>query len=221
MDSNLWQWFPFCQIGSTACTVQSGLKTHFTKPKWTWIKRTTFSAPLESTLIVRLFFLACRVIYPLSTHADNEALPGNRRHVTHLCLAECSCFVSVSARRGTERLAELARFSCHRSSPIKIFFLDWQSPTCLVFPLFFFFTSSLPHVISSSRPMETLPPTLGLLGLLRQGCGWDVTSAPAGDRDSLPPSERRLSKTEEAARRREARQGEPTCAMKARVPLRA
>lgn len=48
------------------------------------------------------------------------------------------------------------------------------------------------HVIAPAHPMDTLlPSSSGPGGLLRQGCGLDVTRSPAGSWESLPPVTKR------------------------------
>lgn len=50
------------------------------------------------------------------------------------------------------------------------------------------------HVIVPSYPMDTRFSSSGPGGLLRQGCGLDVTRGPAGYRGSLPPVTTRSNK---------------------------
>lgn len=55
------------------------------------------------------------------------------------------------------------------------------------------------HVIVLSYPMDTrFSSSSGPGGLLRQGCGLDVTRGPAGNRGSLPPATKRSNKARRA-----------------------
>ncbi|KAK5855661.1 hypothetical protein PBY51_007319 [Eleginops maclovinus] len=78
--------------------------------------------------------------------------------------------------------------SCHSSSLINIFSLT-DNPEVSSSPSVFSVAPSRDHPVSSNG-LAPPPSSPALGGLLRQGCGGDVTGGAAGYRESLPSNER-------------------------------
>lgn len=135
-----------------------------------------------SVQVIYLFLSKLTMILTLFLATAGDQRPGFDRMQLH---------EEKQHIQGAEPLHQAHALLVPQLEPHKNIFSLTDNPQQVSSSLPFFFLLS-PHVIIPSHPMDTRPPSSpGPGGLLRQGCGWDVTRGPTGYRESLPPSERR------------------------------